>query len=128
MNIIFTGWNVQFDDKRGLTYYKLEKMHNYKIHIANFFQFYASFDCNKKVISIFKGREVTRKSYAYQKEVSKEENHFCIFGPINQEHNLGKYIAKPKIRGFLKTCDGLFYSFLQYHDWHKEYEKLEKLK
>jgi hypothetical protein len=81
----------------------------------------------KDVISIFKGREVPRESYPYQKEIS-DEYALCIFGPINKEHNLGKYVPKKKINSFFGTCDGLFYSFLQYHDWHKAYEKEEKLK
>ena len=122
-NFQLSGWEVQFDPQRDLSYFKeILKMKDYKIHIPNFFGFYGRFKYYKNLMSVYKGREIPRGSYKYKEEVPKERL-MSIFGPLNQEHNLGKHLEKNEANKFIHKSSALFCSFLRYHDWHKEYLK-----
>jgi hypothetical protein len=73
-------------------------------------------------MSIYHGHAIARKEYEYKKEVLKEHV-LCIFGPINQEHNIGKYVAQNLVNSFTGTCCGLYFGgFLKKHEWNKMYK------
>ncbi|KAG5674619.1 hypothetical protein PVAND_004573 [Polypedilum vanderplanki] len=119
------GWNVQFDAARDLKYYKMKPISNFKHYVANFFEFYATFNYHKNVMSVHHGIKKNRAVYSYNDEI-KVEYMLCIFGPINLKHNIGKYLKKPKVYTFMLKCEGIFFGFLKYHPWNVAYEKMKE--
>lgn len=54
-------------------------------------------------MSTYEGSSIEKVTYKYPDQIS-DNNLLAIFGPINQEHNIGKYIPKKKMEKFIKLC------------------------
>lgn len=114
---IISEWKIQLPSNRKLSAYNIKMIQTYKDHVPNFFKFYATFQYHKNIMSTHFGKNISRMSYCYNEEV-KPENMLSIFGPINQKHNLGKYVKKDRVQIFVRKCEGIYFGFLRYHPWN----------
>lgn len=84
-------------------------MDDYKVYIPGFLEYLGKSKKNF-VLSVYKGCEINRKAYMYKGEISANFP-ICIFGPLNQEYNVGKAITKPRAVSIMGTCSGSFRIF-----------------
>ena len=54
-------------------------------------------------MSTYEGSSIEKVKYKYPDQIS-DIKLFSIYGPINQEHNIGKYIPEKKMEKFIKLC------------------------
>lgn len=56
-------------------------------------------------MSTYEGKQLDRVNYDYPNEI--ESHTLCIFGPINEKHNIGKYPSKKDVEYFIILCKSL---------------------
>lgn len=95
-----TGWEVQFD---GSNCYDIPVMTNYKDHVAKYFQFYADFEYELNIMSTCEGRALRKFNYKYRNQNST----LSIYGPIEQDHNIGKKVIHFKVIQYKSLCHGI---------------------
>lgn len=54
-------------------------------------------------MSTYEGSAIEKVAYKFPDQLS-EYYLLSIYGPINQEHNIGKYVPKRKMEKFVKLC------------------------
>lgn len=93
-----SGWEVQFDGSRKISDYGLTSITSYTDHIPKYFKFYADFDYSSNVMSVYEGKVISKIDYKYQYAT------LAIYGPIEQDHNIGKKIIDFKVFQFKSLC------------------------
>jgi len=57
------GWNVEFNRKKKIKDYGMERIVDYEYHCIEFFEFYGEFDFKENVICAYLGRAIPTKNY-----------------------------------------------------------------
>lgn len=97
---------VQFDEC-----YKIDGcyqlMTDYKDHIAAFYQLYSKKmkKYKKEVISTHFGKIIPKANYPHRDD--EPNNFLSVYGPINQKHNIGKYVSRDNVAMFVSVSANL---------------------
>lgn len=116
---------MQFDDNCTLKNYGVNRMHDFKHFVPNFFKFYGTLKISQIVMPIYEGKPIQRKEYSYPKEISREYL-LSMFGPINRADNVGKRVPIRMVHSFVGTSKRIYFGFFNCHRWSVAYEKLKK--
>lgn len=98
-------------------------MGNFKIYVSDFFGFYGTIKYGKKLISVYDGTVLSRKTYDYKAEL--EDIFICIFGIFNKKNNIGKLISRKESIRYISICAGL-HGFFKSFSWNNSQEAIQR--
>lgn len=80
----FSDCEVQFNEKRKLHEYKIDKISSYKQHILQYFKFYSQMDLNALVLSTYSAKCFRRENFVSCHDWINVDRGLVIEGPYSE--------------------------------------------
>jgi hypothetical protein len=99
--LMIDGFEVQYDETRTLSDYKIEEMNDFRAHFVGFFKYFYDFPFASQIICPYHGKAFSKFDYPVKIDC---DHPVTIAAPLLRRTNCGKYLTNLDITRFIEAC------------------------